>query len=289
MAYLFAVVTTQLNPMTPAMLCVRLLALLDKIQNRAAKEDVHQIRTTVRRLEAQLGESSPKIAKALRRLRRKAGRVRDIDVHLDLLKSAPGASARRAPGSAAEWKELRRILKSSRCHRLASLRDLVEDSVPLLVSKLPALAERAATPEITAAEAHQRVSRAQEQFLQWTNVIPDDAAQFHRLRISAKNLRYSLEPLASHAEAAELVGQLKLVQDAIGYWHDWATLQQLAEEALSSPAARPVCAALRARAAREFRKAYRVSNDVRIQIAGRVPVESVPGASATPQLIRQVG
>jgi CHAD domain-containing protein len=267
---------------------MRLLALLEKIPDRAGKEDVHRLRTTVRRLEVQLGKCPPKTAKILKRLRRKAGVVRDIDVHLGLLEPAPTPSAR--PDALSEgWKELREILKTERSRHLGSLRDLVAESAPLLATKLPTLVQRSTAGTATAAEAHRRCSRARERFLQWTRTIPDDPERLHRLRINTKNLRYSLEPLAGYAEPAELAARLKQVQDAIGNWHDWATLQQLAEKELSSPAAGPVCAALGASTARQYRKAHRAAQSARIWIMLRKPVASVHGAAATPQQIGHTG
>jgi CHAD domain-containing protein len=254
---------------------VRLLALLQKIPDQAGKKEIHLLRTSVRRLEAQLNEPPAKVAKALKRLRRKAGRVRDVDVHLDLLKTPPAAKGSRTVAAQEQWQTLRKILKEQRAEQLESLRAVVKDSTGVLLKRLPALAEAASAVEPKADEAHQRSEQARERYQRWSRTIPSDAEHFHQLRIDTKHLRYTLEPLENFEEAAELVGRLKEVQDAIGNWHDWATLHELAEESLDPAAAAPVCQALRARANREYRKARRTAEAVRNWMSGRKPVASV--------------
>src|ERR1019366_278679 len=151
-------------------LSIRLLALLEKVSARAGTEDVHRLRTTVRRLEVQLGappakvanrganKVANKVAKSLKALRRKAGKVRDIDVHLGLLKPPrlspsparrPRASAppeARPQPWAQPWAQsqdkLRQILQHKRGRQLGALRRLVAEAAPLLESRLPALVER---------------------------------------------------------------------------------------------------------------------------------------------------
>ena len=132
MGYRFAVRTRKITQFTPALLSIRLLALLERIADHAGKQEVHLLRTTVRRLEVQLPHPPAKLAKSLKALRRKAGKVRDIDVHLDLLKSPllPRGTAPRRTGSASAvppaQRKLRRLLKDKRTRQLAYLRKLVD-------------------------------------------------------------------------------------------------------------------------------------------------------------------
>lgn len=297
MAYRVAVATTNPSQMTPAVLTVRLLALLERVSGRASRQDVHLLRTTVRRLEVQLGKPPAKIAKSLKALRRQAGQVRDLDVHLGLLKSplplARGlhVAVRQKNGHEAEpeaQKELRKILKTQRDRRLKSLRKLVTDARPMLQERLPEIAESSAPATPAAAEVHRQAVRARDRFLQWTRTIPSRPDRLHRLRINTKKLRYSLEPLASFSEAADLVARFKAVQDAIGDWHDWATLEELARQHLDSSDAGPLCKALAARSARQYQQALRAAQSARNVIQGRKPVASV--AAIRPQVsVRRAG
>lgn len=297
MAYRFAVATTKHSPMTPAVLTVRLLALLESVSNRASKQDVHLLRTTVRRLEVQLSNPSTKIAKSLKSLRRKAGEVRDLDVHLDLLKSPlPLASGLhvavyRKSGGQTEpgpQKELRKILKARRDRRLKSLRKLVAEATPILQERLPVIAESLAPATPAAAEVHRQASRARNLYLRWTRTIPTRPDRLHRLRINTKKLRYSLEPFSAFHEASDLVARFKAVQDAIGDWHDWATLKELAGRYLDPSDAAPLCKVLEARGARQFQQAIRAAQSARNVMQGRKPVASV--AEIRPQVpIRRAG
>lgn len=279
MAYRFAVATTNSSQITPAALTVRLLALLEKVSGRASKKDVHLLRTTVRRLEVQLGHPPAKIAKSLKRLRRKAGQVRDLDVHLGLLQlplpivREHNILHRSGRGAQSEGqKELRKILQDRRDRRLKSLQKQVLKATPLLQEQLPALAEGAAPPTPTAADVHRKSALARDQYLQWTRTIPVRPERLHRLRINTKKLRYSLEPLSQFEEASGLVARFKAVQDAIGEWHDWATLGQLAGRFLDTADAELFCTVLAARAERQYRQALRAVQSARNGMQGHKPV-----------------
>ena len=78
----------------------RTQALFDKLlrisrrSSGAKPETVHQLRTTIRRVETllattlpALGRKEQKLLKQLDRLRRRAGKVRDLDVQIQALRS----------------------------------------------------------------------------------------------------------------------------------------------------------------------------------------------------------
>ena len=282
--------------MNASVLSIRFLSLLERMPS--SKQDVHLLRTTIRRLEVQLANPPAKVAKLLKNLRKKAGKVRDIDVHLALLKpplshpASPHRDSKTRDVVSDSQKELREILKARHDRRLDSLQDAVAEARPRLGSKLPALAERASLAVPSARDAHRQTKQARERFLQLPRGVPTDAGQLHRLRIKTKKLRYSLEPLQAFQgdaceDAVELAAKFKQVQDAIGAWHDWATLAQLAQRKLPSSGAEPLCAALRARTAREYRKARRAAQNVRSWIWGGKLVAAP--ASEPQRLIHKVG
>jgi CHAD domain-containing protein len=235
----------------------------------------------------QLGSSPARIAKTLKALRRKAGKVRDFDVHLGLLKSS------RLSLPAAD--KLREVLKEKRARQLGKLRSSVDEAAPLLEAHLPALVEshlKVAT--VSPDDARQRASRARRRFLRWTRDIPVDEQRLHQLRIRIKKLRYSLEPLETCKEAVALVAKFKQVQDAIGRWHDWATLEQLAGRYLDASDgetsdAALACQALHARTVREYRKARRTAQNVRSGMNGPRPLAPAAATHASSKLIRKAG
>ncbi len=276
-----------------AELSIRLLALLEKMTDRADPDDVHKLRTTVRRVEVRLVHCPPKVAKSLRSLRKQAGKVRDIDVHLELLK-VPLFTAPAPVGKAARVRDqLRSALNSKRTRHEDSLLYLVADVAPRLESKLPRVVRQSDVPEPDASTARQRTAEARQQFLQWTRSIPEAGAQLHRLRIDTKKLRYSLEPLSAFAEAAEMADRLKQVQDAIGSWHDWATLLELACQQLRSPNSEPAYAALEGRVTREFNKARRIAERVRQWMEsaeqGAKPTAPASRGNSSQNLLRKAG
>jgi CHAD domain-containing protein len=272
----------------PGTLTLRLLALLEKISQRARKEDVHHLRTTVRRLEEHLDNPPAKIAKSLKKLRKKAGKVRDIDVHLDLLRPALPVdgfkSATPARSVVRSQEKLRSILENKRDSQSTRLQNLVEEFTPLLESRLPMLIEQRRRSKLSMEDARQQAHRARQRFLQWTRQIPEDEDRLHRLRINTKRLRYSLEPLEFCPDAATVAEKFKQVQDAIGDWHDWVTLQQLAQRRLNSPGAAPVIKALEARAGREYRRARRSAENARSWMQ-----QSRQPQTAGPKLVRKAG
>jgi len=54
----------------------------------------------------------------------------------------------------------------------------------------------------------------------------------HQYRVAVKRARYAAEFAAKSRAAAQLVAELKRLQDALGNWHDWMTLTQTATEQL---------------------------------------------------------
>jgi CHAD domain-containing protein len=293
--FIFAVTNANAGEMNPAVLSLRLLALLEKVSSRTGKEDVHRLRTTLRRLEVQLVNPPRKIAKVLRKLRRKAGKVRDLDVHLGLLKPSLAPPAKGGTSASAGQNappdsqiKLRQILREKRDRRRGSLRVLVSQATPWLESRLPDLIERRPQTAVSTNEARQQAGRARRRYLQWTREIPTDEQRLHQLRIRTKKLRYEMESLPGCDEAAELAEKFKQVQDSIGEWHDWLTLEQLAARNLKSEdlesEAGPVLREVHARAVREYRRARRSARTVRNWMAG-----APPAAEAKPRLIHKAG
>ncbi len=253
-------------------ICQRLLGLVRNLPRRAGVDVIHRLRTSVRRLEAQLEmphaavdaepfRCPPKVARALRTLRKKAGRVRDIDVHIALLSDplfllpVPAACARRCFAACAPIA----------LNHLEALRQRALKVQPRLERRLPELVRQAKVSSDLAV-AVRLSTQVRHRFLQLSHPIPEDGALLHRLRIDAKHLRYGLEPHAEFAEAERLLAQLRKVQQAIGDWHDWATLHELALRTLTQPGAEDFCALLKQRTTREFTHARRAVHKARLRM-----------------------
>src|SRR5690242_2187060 len=59
---------------------------------------------------------------------------------------------------------------------------------------------------------------------------PVNEESLHRWRLAVKRARYAAEFAPKSAEKAQLITQLKRLQDTLGHWHDWLTLTDTAVE-----------------------------------------------------------
>src|SRR5580704_2165313 len=198
-----------------------------KLTKDPAPASVHKFRTNSRRIEALLSEvasnlnrNDKKLLKLLSRLRKKAGRVRDLDVEIASLRSLK--------------------IPEGNGHKSQFVDALVEER-----AKREEKLARAFDRE-TANEVRKRLTRAASEIDLPKNIepltltlsklaklgrdhVPLTEKTLHQYRIIGKRARYIAE-LADHdLEAKRVVDQLKHMQDVIGDWHDWLKLTQRAE------------------------------------------------------------
>ena len=202
----------------------RLSRYLDRVSKDADIQNIHRFRTNSRRVEALVAELVPESAskrrllKQLSKLRKKAGRLRDLDVQQAFLKELkmPDRHNHRAEliERLREEHELRvrKIGQSFDGGRLKKLRKRLRR----------ARAEATFTGIDPLQLAFQRLPRPQGASL--------DEQQLHASRIAAKRARYLAELAGDTSEAKEFIEQLKRAQDEIGQWHDVLKLEQRAEK-----------------------------------------------------------
>ena len=216
------------------------------------KRAVHDLRTATRRVEAQLEllsmlplpdlppheQQRQLVLSLLKKLRRAAGQVRDLDVQRDLIrreadadKSAPSPD----PAIRVEARRLRRALNRDRDHAASHLQQLLRKQharLPLAFGELLATlapAESMALSEPRLIELILARYGSNHQTETPAPPVPDDTAQLHELRKRAKLARYLAESAPKSAVAAQrLAGQFAILQQAGGEWHDWLVLAQVA-------------------------------------------------------------
>ncbi len=193
-------------------------------------ESVHAFRTSSRRLQTLLEEIIPvrrrnekKLLKVLDRLRKRAGKVRDIDVQLAALRSL------KVP------QEPRR--KTQLVHGLIELRAKHEKKLRKILSKemIRELRKRfkRGSRNISPEARQDPLTVARTMVAQVTRPAgPVTENVLHEYRTVVKRARYAAEFAPQSAEAAQLISQLKRLQDAVGNWHDWLTLTQTATKRL---------------------------------------------------------
>lgn len=216
-------------------------------------ESVHGFRTTSRRLQTLLEQIVPerdrnekKLLKMLDRIRRRAGKVRDLDVQLAALRSL------KVP------QEPRR--KTLLMQSLIELRVKHEKKLNKLLNKE------------TIHEIHKRLKRASQEvnLVAGGNALPAARAilaqvvrpagpvtedVLHQYRIAVKRARYAAEFAPKSAETAQFIAQLKRLQDAVGNWHDWLTLTNTAAKQLGDVNQSTLVAALHNVTRAKFRQA----------------------------------
>jgi len=240
---------------------------LRKLGRKPAPERVHRFRTNSRRAEALLSEvgfghpgNDAKLLKLLARLRKKAGRVRDLDVEIAALRGL------RVPQANAQKSQLMAALVVERAKRE---RKLIEASDRATIDEIRKRLRRRAKdlnrpayrdPLALAFRKLRELSR---------NGVPVSERILHQYRIIGKRARYLAElALASdNPQAKRLVERLKHMQDVIGDWHDWLKLSQRAEKILGDVRRSGLVAMLRNVTQAKFRQSLAVVGEMRTTLA----------------------
>jgi CHAD domain-containing protein len=234
---------------------VSLQASIRACLGHPGKAAVHQLRTSTRRIEAQLEllsllpnlpphkQQKLEALALLKRLRHAAAQVRDIDVQLDLIHEK--AAAEIGDPGARYRKELRRLrlaLKHKRDEHAATLRRLLRKhrtQVMLAFEDLLNALEPAESVALTEADLIALVRHWYSNSHQPASA-PADATALHEIRKRAKLARYLAESAPeSAAKAHRLAARFEQLQQAGGTWHDWLLLAQLATRKLGHSAELP--------------------------------------------------
>ena len=209
-----------------------LLKIAGEMGGTVSSKDAHRLRTSIRRIEVATESAgrfggAKKLQRQLDSMRRAAGHVRDIDVQTDLLLGLD------AGDYASDCSALRNLLlrRREKLEQKAS-REVTKQVDKDLKGRLEKAAVAIETSDAPArVSVRDRVEHIRAQYIEFTAEIPLDGDPLHDLRKAAKRLRYRLEAIPSR-ESRKLEKDLKVVQDTIGDWHDWATLTEEAENRL---------------------------------------------------------
>ncbi len=251
----------------------------------AAPEAVHRSRTGSRRLqatlEAMVREAGPGAAtlsqparawlRPLKQIRRAAGPVRDLDVHLKLLESWLGAQPAGDERNVLETQAARvdEWLKKTRAH----LAHPMQKQIAKRGQALPELRKDFFAALDQVALSAQKTPRpadaiALEDFVRAADAMPLlHAENLHDFRKAIKKARYVAESGVSDPKRTRVGKALKRIQDAIGEWHDWLCLAQEASTALADDAPE-LTSAFRREVERHFAAAIKTTESVRSQLLG---------------------
>jgi CHAD domain-containing protein len=211
----------------------KLRRLLREVSEQPLPERVHQLRTTIRRAETFLSshELSEKrdVAKLLQqfvKLRRRAGRVRDVDVQTIALRTVHISGQEEAKLLLMAELEAQRNKQQKKL--LAGIEERYSPRMRERMRKVEYAIAFAGGAEGVAGKpgkiSPERLSRSVRDLVRaYRQAQPFSPRGLHQFRIHCKKTRYLAELLPGNAE---LLLQLKTMQDVIGDWHDWLTLAE---------------------------------------------------------------
>ena len=242
-------------------------------------EDVHRFRTNSRRVEALTAELVPengnkkKLQKLLSKLRKRAGRVRDLDVQIVFLKNL------RVPDRQNHRAQLLELLAEEHGRRSKKLaKSFDADTVRELRKRLRRAKSEMKLDGINPLKL--AISR-----LPKPGVTPMTEKTLHACRIAAKQSRYLAELATESAAAKAFVEELKRAQDEVGEWHDVLKLQQKAGKLFGTVHDSALVAALQNISRARFRRAVNAMTTAVTDLSKRPVAASSPAErrSAAPE------
>ena len=252
----------------------KLARQLAKAASNAQPGNVHAFRTAARRVEAVLGALDPepdknqrRLLKQLTRLRRRAGKVRDMDVQIAALRSLRFSEH---PG---QKTQLLRMLAEMRARREKKLRKSLDDATVSEITKRLKRAEAGLTMPEAGFEG--LTSRLVSRFAKDSGPITDEV--LHQYRIAGKRIRYVAELAGESTEARHIVAQLKQMQDALGEWHDWFSLTETVAQLSVDGSNAALLAALQNITRSKFRNAVNLVSESRKVLAAGLSGRDHPG------------
>jgi CHAD domain-containing protein len=248
---------------------------LVKLSSKSQAKSVHRFRTGTRRLQIllddlspKLGRSDKKLLKSLGEVRKRAGKVRDLDVQLAALRSL------KVPREPRRKTQLVNHLIGRRTQQEKKLRKEASKDTVREIRKRLKRASKDFDPE--ASRDPLAVARGMLAAIDRTNA-PVTEALLHRYRILTKRARYAAEFAAESTEREQFIAGLKRIQDALGDWHDWLTLTQSASENLGEMRDSSLVAELHNVTGAKFRNAVAVLLQTRAKLVP-APVHPVRAA-----------
>jgi CHAD domain-containing protein len=254
----------------------RTQALFNKLQRMCQRsssglkpETVHQLRTTIRRIETIVSATWPKprrkenkLLKELDRIRRRAGKVRDLDVQMAALGSL------RLESIARDRTRVMTFLEKERSKRERKLLKIFQEEVGAGLRKrlkrTAARLQHEPRPAQPSTGADRVLAAALDKFAALVAQRPTlTESNLHEFRMDCKRVRYLAEMAGEGPRVAAVIEQLKRIQDSIGTWHDWVTLSATAEKILAHSGQVPLLSALRAGTRSKYLEALRITTDAK--------------------------
>jgi CHAD domain-containing protein len=244
---------------------------LKKFPQEPLPDVVHKLRTRTRRVEAALETLAPnsrcdqRLLKGLKRVRKRAGKVRDMDVLTAYLRDLNVSDSENDCIVL-----LTEHLGGTRSRQAVKLRKDIRKTSSKLRRDL-----RTCASEITRAVSNtgnrnsgQGPDPVTEAMSEAMRASAELAAprlgrgNLHEYRLTIKKLLNVLRMAREEQQDQKLVEELNRVKDSIGEWHDWQVLEQIAEQVIQHNRCK-LQARLRATVRERYQKALSITNAVK--------------------------
>ena len=202
---------------------------LRDVQHHPAPDPVHDLRSTIRRIEAVLQsepEHSERFLETTKPIRKASGLLRDLDIQIDLLTQL-AETPRLLAAILHEVQQLTRHLQKERDPQATKLQRKLDKHH----AELRDLLDSMSTLEPAPVDQPGRLARIL--FSESTAALdPRDPLQLHAIRKAARISRYLAEtgPSGPKSVAAR---HFHHIHQVMGTWHDWLTLNETARDHLA--------------------------------------------------------
>ncbi len=255
-----------------------LVETLGACSRSPGKDVVHHLRTGARRCEAALDlllqakhhpshdHAAATLRKLLRKIRRAAGPVRDLDVHRGLLKDLVLGEQRKAAASQSlevrrDARKLDLWLRGRRRKSAVSLTEAAAKWRKKLDKAMEGFESKTYEHRPMAGGA---ADAALDAFAELTRRLPRLTPEnLHDFRKGAKKARYMAE--MEGARGRKVAAPLNQMQDEIGIWHDWVVLSEEVRAALKTDSSELV-AIIDVERDRRYTVAYRTAMKLRAKL-----------------------
>jgi CHAD domain-containing protein len=214
----------------------KLRKIINKIPRKPTPAEIHRLRTRVRRFEIELQASGLDaqlkekwLRKQLARIRRRAGKVRDMDVLTAHLSTVRVEGERDCLIQLFEYLGTKRYGKAERVHQAVHKH---RGAMGKRLKKIARVLKKRVEESSTAEAATSAALRSSAELGTHGNL---NRGNLHEYRLKLKELRCILQ-MGEETKNAEFVKALGQIKDAIGEWHDWEELNSIAAKILDHSA-----------------------------------------------------
>jgi CHAD domain-containing protein len=249
----------------------KLRKLLKRMGARPTPEQVHDFRTNSRKLEANLeafgmdgSRLGKRVLKPLSRFRKRAGKIRDMDVLTSYAASIQPQDSEKDCAVQLEY------LGAKRRRHAKKFNGASRQDGPVLIKRLKKIERELAKSEARTENGGRPESMASSMALQLGSRLASGArlnhSNLHPFRLKVKELRNVLR-LAGDPDQ-NLLDALGSVKDVIGEWHDWEELVGIAEKTLDHGTQCKLTQTLKATTQKKFDNALSEAEQLRKRYLG---------------------